>query len=184
MRSGTHLRPVSKPEEGSVRVTKENEPEVRGNWLESTRLPNLIGDMERMMSEMLHRPFMETGMMPFRGLMHEIGRVGGMSPSVDIFEEGGAIVVKADLPGLKKDEISVKLVDNILEISGEKKTQERIDKRDYLRLERTYGTFSRTLRLPDGLDAENVAARFDEGVLEIRIPKLEDKRTVKKINIK
>ena len=78
----------------------------------------------------------------------------------------------------------MKLIDNTLEISGEKKTEEKVDTRDYLKLERGYGKFSRTLRLPEGLDAEKVTARFSEGVLEISIPKVEDKRMVKNIAIK
>lgn len=184
MRGTTHLRSVRDTgEKGAVPVTAEHVPETRGSWFETTRLPNLIDDMERMMNEMFRRPFFETGMAPFRGFLHDMGR-GGMSPSVDVFEAGGNIVVKADLPGLTKDDITVKLIDNMLEISGEKKTEEKIDTRDYLKLERGYGKFSRTLRLPEGLDAEHVTAKFNDGVLEISIPKMEDKRTVKNIAIK
>jgi len=184
MRGTTHLRSVRDTgEKGSVPVTAEHVPETRGSWFETTRLPSLIDDMERMMNEVFRRPLLETGMAPFRGFLHDIGRVS-LSPSVDVFESGGNIVVKADLPGLTKDDITVKLINNTLEISGEKKTEEKIDTRDYLKLERGYGKFSRTLRLPEGLDAEHVTAKFAEGVLEIRIPKVEDKRMVKNIAIK
>ena len=107
-----------------------------------------------------------------------------MSPAVDVFEEGGSIVVKAELPGLTRKDIEVKLIDNTLEITGEKKTEEKIDRRDYLKVERSYGKFSRTLRLPEGLDGERVTANFTDGVLEIKIPKVEDKRTVHHITIK
>ncbi len=183
MRGTTHLRSVRDTgEKGAVPVTAEHVPETRGGWLETTRLPNLIDDMERMMNEMFRRPFFETGMAPFRGFLHDMGR-GGMSPSIDVFEAGGNIIVKADLPGLTKDDITVKLIDNTLEISGEKKTEEKVDTRDFLKLERGYGKFSRILRLPEGLDAEHVAAKFSEGVLEISIPKVEDKRMVKNIAI-
>jgi len=185
MKGSTHLRSVrDSGEKHAVPVTAEHAPETRGTWLESTRLPNMIDDMERMMNEMFHRPFFEMGMTPFRGLLHDFGKIAGMAPSVDVFEEGGDIVVKADLPGLTRDDIAVKLIDNTLEITGEKKTEEKIDKRDYLKLERSYGKFSRTLRLPEGLDTDKVAARFVDGVLELRIPKLEDKRTVKNITVK
>lgn len=184
MKGTTHLRSVRDTgEKGSVPVTAEHVPETRGSWLETTRLPSLIDDMEHMMNEVFRRPFFETGMAPFRGFLHDMGR-GGLSPSVDIFEAGGNIVVKADLPGLTKDDITVKLINNTLEISGEKKTEEKIDTRDYLKLERGYGRFSRTLRLPEGLDAEKVTAKFSEGVLEISIPKVEDKRVVKNITVK
>jgi HSP20 family protein len=184
MRGTTHLRSVRETgEKGSVPVTAEHVPETRGSWLETTRLPSLIDDMERMMNEMFRRPFFETGMAPFRGFLHDIGR-GSVSPSVDVFESGGNIVVKADLPGLTKNDITVKLVNNTLEISGEKRTEGKVDTRDYLKLERGYGKFSRTVRLPEGLDAEHVTARFNEGVLEVSIPKVEDKRVVKNIAIK
>jgi len=184
MRSTTHLRSVRDTgEKNAVPVTAEHVPETRGSWLETTRLPNLIDDMERMMNEMFRHPFFETGMAPFRGFLHDMGR-GGMSPSVDVFEAGGNIVVKADLPGLTKDDITVNLINDTLEISGEKKTEEKVDTRDYLKLERSYGKFSRTLRLPEGLDADKITAKFAEGVLEIRIPKVEDKRMVKNIAIK
>ena len=184
MKGTTHLRSVRDVgEKGSVPVTAEHVPETRGSWLETTRLPSLIDDMERMMNETFRRPFLETGMAPFRGFLHDMGR-GGLSPSVDVFESGGNIVVKADLPGLTKDDISVKLINNTLEISGEKKTEEKIDTRDYLKLERSFGRFSRTLRLPEGLDADKVTAKFSEGVLEISIPKVEDKRVVKNIAVK
>jgi HSP20 family protein len=184
MRGTSHLRSVHDTgETTTVPVTAEHVPEARGSWLETTRLPSLIDDMERMMNEMFRRPFFETGMAPFRGFLHDMGH-GGLSPSVDVFEDAGTIVVRADLPGLTKSDITVKLIDNTLEISGEKKTEEKIDTRDYLRLERGYGKFSRTLRLPEGLDADKVTAKFDEGVLEIRVPKVEDKRVVKNIAIK
>lgn len=184
MRTNTHLKPVRTNEENAVRVTREETPETRGTWLETTRLPSLIDDMERMMNEMFHRPMMGMGMTPFRNLLHEVGRMGGMTPNVDMYEDKGAIVVKADLPGMTKADIAVKLVDNMLEITGERKTEERIDRRDFLKLERTYGTFSRTLRLPEGIDGEHVTAKFEDGVLEIRIPKPEDKRTIKTIPVK
>jgi HSP20 family protein len=184
MKGTTHLRSVRETGENcSVPVTAVHVPETRGSWPETTRLPSLIDDMEHMMNEVFRRPFFETGMAPFRGFLHDMGR-GSLSPSMDVFEAGGNIVVKADLPGLTKDDITVKLINNTLEISGEKKTEEKIDTRDYLRLERGYGKFSRTLRLPEGLDADHVTAKFAEGVLEISIPKMEDKRMVKNIAIK
>lgn len=185
MRGATLLKAVRDTgETGSMPITTMGgPPETRGNWLESTRLPVLLDEMERMMSEMFHRPTLGFDTTPLRGLLGEFSR-GGMSPAVDVFEDEGKIVVKADIPGLSKEEINVKLVENILEITGEKKSEEKVDRRDYLKVERSYGKFSRTLRLPEGLDTEHVTASFTNGVLEIKIPKIEGKRTVKHINIK
>lgn len=186
MKSSRHLKSVREAEgRGNVPVTKEgSSPETRGTWLETTRLPALLDDMERMMSEVFRRPWPMFGGAPFRGLLSDMGSAFGTSPAVDVFEEDGAIVVKAELPGISRDDIEVKLIDNTLEITGEKKTEEKIDRRDYLRVERSYGKFSRTLRLPEGLDAEHVTADFADGVLEIKIPRIESKKTVHHIAIK
>jgi HSP20 family protein len=164
-------------------TTPEKSPETRGTWLESTRLPALLDDMERMMGEFVRRPWAGFGTTPFRGLLSELGASVGASPAVDVFDEDGSIVVKAELPGISRNDIEVKLVDNTLEITGEKKTEEKIDRRDYLRVERSYGKFSRTLRLPEGLDGEHVTANFADGVLEIKIPRMEGKRTIHHIAI-
>jgi HSP20 family protein len=186
MRGATHLKAVRDTgEKGAVPITSgEHAPETRGSWLENTRLPALVDEMERMMNEVFHRPMAGFGTMPWRGLLGEFGKAGTMSPAVDIFEDEGAIVVKADLPGLSRNDIEVKLVENTLEIIGEKKTEEKVDRRDYLRLERSYGKFSRVLRLPEGLDTEHIIANFSDGVLEVKLPKIAGKRTVKHISIK
>ena len=186
MRGATHLKSVrASGEHGDVPVTtSERLPETRRNWLESTRLPAMLDDMERMMNELIRHPFAGFGTTPFRGLLGDVGTTFGMSPAVDIFEEGGAIVVKAELPGLTRKDIEVKLIDNTLEITGEKKTEGKVERKDFLKVERSYGKFSRTLRLPEGLDGEHVAATFTDGVLEIKIPRIEDKRVVHNITIK
>lgn len=185
MRGATHLKSVrSSGEHGDVPVTtSERLPETGRTWLESTRLPALLDDMELMMSELVHRPFAGLGTTPFRGLLGDLGTFG-LSPAIDVFEDGGSIVVKADLPGLTRKDIEVKLIDNTLEITGEKKTEEKVERKDFLKVERSYGKFSRTLRLPEGLDGEHVTANFTDGVLEIKIPRVADKRVVHNITIK
>lgn len=186
MRGATHLKSVREAgEHGDVPVTtSERLPETRRNWLEGTRLPALLDDMERLMNELVRHPFAGFGTTPFGGLLGELGTTVGRLPAVDIFEEGGAIVVKAELPGLTRKDIEVRLIDNTLEITGEKKTEEKVERKDYLKVERSHGRFSRTLRLPEGLDGEHVTANFTDGVLEIKIPRVEDKRVVHNIPIK
>jgi HSP20 family protein len=178
-----HLKAVSSDKGGIPVKTEEYAPEGRGSWLETTRIPNFLGDMERMMSEFISRPFGGYGA-PWRGLFSEFGAPGAYSPAVDIYEDGGCICLKADLPGFSKKDIYVKLVGNTIEITGEKRTEEKIDKRDYLRLERSYGKFNRTVRLPEGLDCDHVTANFADGVLEIKIPRVEDKRAIHHVQIK
>jgi HSP20 family protein len=107
-----------------------------------------------------------------------------ISPSVDVFEEGDGVVVKAELPGMSREDIDVKVTDNIVTISGEKKKEEKIEKKNFYRMERSYGSFSRSFRLPTEVQAEKASAKFKGGVLEIRIPKSEEaKKKEKKVKV-
>jgi HSP20 family protein len=95
------------------------------------------------------------------------------SPTVDIYEEGKDVVVKADLPGVKKGDITIDVSESMLTISGEKRHEDEVEKKDYYRYESTYGRFSRSFELPGGMDTEKAKAHFKDGVLEIRLPKSE-----------
>lgn len=141
-----------------------------------------IREMERWFEESLNRPFFGMNWTPFRNIFHEMGERGEMVPAVDMFEEGGNLVMKAELPGITKENLNLRIVDNNLIISGEKSTEEKIERSNYLRLERSHGSFSRTLSLPDGLDTENIKATFTDGVLEVRIPRTETS-TVRQITV-
>jgi HSP20 family protein len=94
-----------------------------------------------------------------------------MYPTVDIFEDGNDVVVKAELPGMKKDDIEVNISDDVITISGEKKTEDKVEKKDYYRLERSFGAFTRTLQLPAETQTDKAKASFKDGILEVRIPK-------------
>jgi len=105
-------------------------------------------------------------------------------PSVDIFEEGDNVVVKAELPGIKKEDVDVSITDNTVSISGEKKKEEKVERKNYYREERSYGSFTRSFRLPVEVQPDKAKASFKEGVLEIRIPKTEEaKKKEKKVSI-
>ena len=107
-----------------------------------------------------------------------------ISPKVDIFEEGDNLVVKAEIPGMKKEEIEVNLTDDMVTISGEKKKEEKVEKKDYYRLERSYGSFSRSFRLPKEIQPDKAKATFKGGVLEVKVPKTEEaKKKEKKIPV-
>jgi HSP20 family protein len=107
-----------------------------------------------------------------------------VAPSVDIFEEGDNVIVKAELPGMCKEDIHVTLTEDTLTVSGEKKKEERVEKKDYHRLERSYGSFRRSFTLPGEVQSEKAAAKFKDGVLEIKIPKTEEaKKKEKKVII-
>lgn len=94
-------------------------------------------------------------------------------PAMDIFEEGETVVVKAEVPGLAKTDIDVRLAGDILTVSGKKEKVEKLERKDYHRYERSCGSFSRSVRLPAEVEMDKVTAQLREGVLEIRAPKTE-----------
>ncbi len=98
------------------------------------------------------------------------------TPALDIVEAQGDYVIKADLPGLSEQDVKLEFQDGVLTISGRRR-DEREEKHDsYYRMERSSGSFSRSLALPDGIEPEAVTATFDRGVLEIRVPKPEQRQ--------
>ena len=125
-------------------------------------------DMERWFEEAFRRPFFGPSWMP-RIKLPEI--MGEVSPSVDIFEDGNNVVVKAEVPGMKKDDIEVNLTQDTITISGHKKKQEMVEKKDFYRPERPFGSFTRKPRLSCDIVTDKAKASFKDGVLEVRIPK-------------
>jgi len=92
-------------------------------------------------------------------------------PAMDLVETEGSYVLKADLPGLSESDVNIELEENVLTISGERKAEHEDRKAGYYRVERSYGSFRRSLTLPDGVDAKAVKATFENGVLEVTVPK-------------
>jgi HSP20 family protein len=97
-------------------------------------------------------------------------------PALDVYDEGDKIVVKAELPGLTKDDVEIIVRDRELIIKGEKKKEEEIKEENYYYSERSFGKFSRTIRLPTDIKLDEVKAKFRNGVLEIELPKVEEAR--------
>jgi HSP20 family protein len=109
------------------------------------------------------------------------GTTGGSSlrrwiPAMDLVETDDDFVLRADLPGLSEEDVNIELEDNVLTISGERKAEHEERKEGYYRVERSSGSFSRSLTLPEGVDPAAVKASFDRGVLEVRVPKPEAKK--------
>lgn len=92
-------------------------------------------------------------------------------PAMDLTEVDDHYVLRADLPGLSEEEVKIELEDNILTISGERKSEHEEGREGYYRVERASGSFARSLTLPEGIDPAAIEASFDRGVLEVRIPK-------------
>jgi len=92
-------------------------------------------------------------------------------PAVDVFEKEDRFVVKAELPGMKEEDIDISVVGDTLSIKGERKTETEVKEEDYYRCERSYGSFYRSIPIPSNVDANKIEASFDDGVLELVLPK-------------
>jgi len=111
--------------------------------------------------------------------------ISTFTPIVNTREGEFAYHVEVDLPGVKKDDISIDVSDGVLTITGERSHKKEVKEKDYYKLESSYGKFQRSFTLPSEVDSENISASSDNGVLEVTIPKLEGKiKSKKKIKIK
>jgi HSP20 family protein len=158
---------------------KEKETKAVAPWRPFLDLTRWEREMDRMMEDFFGRrarPWWPERW--FRIDEREIGM-----PPVDVFEEKDDIVVKAELPGMTKEDIEVSLTDHTLTIKGEKKKEEEVKEENYYRSERSYGSFVRTLELPTEVYTDKVKATFKNGVLEVRVPKTEEAKT-KEIKVK
>jgi HSP20 family protein len=97
-------------------------------------------------------------------------------PAMDLVESDDHFVLRADLPGVAESDVKVELEDAVLTVSGERKAEHEQRKEGYHRVERAYGAFSRSLTLPEGIDPDAVEATFERGVLEVRVPKPEQRK--------
>jgi HSP20 family protein len=98
------------------------------------------------------------------------------APPMDLLETDEQFVLRADLPGMGESDVNIELEDNVLTVSGERRAEHEEKGEGFHRVERAFGSFSRSLTLPKGVDPEGVAAAFDRGVLEVRIPKPEQRK--------
>lgn len=131
-------------------------------WEPARELTTLQTEMNRLFSS-----FFDT---PTTGATNGVRR---WVPAMDLVESGDHFVLRADLPGLAEEDVRIEVEDRVLTISGERKDAAEERKDGYYRVERAFGTFARSLTLPEGVDADAITAQFERGVLEIQIPKPE-----------
>ncbi len=101
---------------------------------------------------------------------------GEWMPAVDIQEQDGKYLLRADLPGIKKEDVHVELENGYLTISGERKAEHEEKKETFRRIERAFGSFQRSFRVPDGVTEKDISAQYRDGVLEVTVPALEGKQ--------
>jgi len=105
-------------------------------------------------------------------------------PNINTRETEDSYHIEVELPGVKKENVDIQVDGNVLTISGERKIRQEVKEEDYHRIESRYGTFSRSFTLPEKVDIANIQAEFENGVLEVVIPKLKIDTSSKKIEIK
>jgi HSP20 family protein len=121
----------------------------------------------------------------FNRLMDQVwgGRQESWLPAVDVFDTKEAVVLKAELAGMDPDDIQIEVEDNVLTIKGERKFQETVDDERYHRIERRFGSFQRSLAMPQGVKANEIVAGYEDGVLTVSVPKAEEEKP-KRIEVK
>jgi HSP20 family protein len=107
----------------------------------------------------------------------EMWRAGSWSPAVDIYETDDTLIVKAELPGFSKEDVNIEIRDNALLLRGSRKREAEVKEENYHRMERSYGGFQRSFLLPTTIDQEKVTASYKDGVLELRLPKVESAKS-------
>ena len=149
--------------------------------VEPARMPAPFGDMEQFFDNLFTRGWLR----PFGWERPRWGELMGTfeerMPKVDIIDREEQVVVRAEVPGVNKDDLDVSVSDNAVTIRGETRHEEKEEKGDYYRSEMTRGSFARTVMLPTNVDANQAKAKFSDGVLELTLPKVEQarKKTVK-----
>jgi len=130
----------------------------------------LESQVSRIFNELLDRP--------------QESNLTSWAPAVDIFENEHELIVKADLPDVKPEELDIRVENNILTIRGERKFEKKVDEKNYLRVERSYGTFARSFALANTVNSEAIKADYKDGVLTLTIPKREEAKPKQiKVNV-
>ncbi|NPT39583.1 Hsp20/alpha crystallin family protein [Paraburkholderia xenovorans] len=148
-------------------------------WPEVSRL--FSSDPWRVMGEVLHDPFAGGALDRWFGDFSS----SRFRPRIDVVDDGDVLRITAELPGMDRSDLQTSIEEGVLVLRGEKKQDTRSEENGCYRLERSYGAFTRTVPLPDGVDVDKVEAKFDKGVLTIRLPKTASARSpVRKVEIK
>jgi HSP20 family protein len=135
-------------------------------WEPFRELSTLQNEMNRLFNTVFDAPSPANGGSTLRRWM----------PAMDLVETADHFVLRADLPGMSQDDVKIEFEDGTLTVSGERKAEHEDKREGFYRVERAFGAFSRSLTLPKGIDGEAVTAAFDNGVLEVRVPKPEQRK--------
>ena len=134
-------------------------------WNHRREIPTLPSRFNRLFDD----PFFRIGRMA------DDSDLGMWNPAVDLYEKDDHFMIKAELPGVNKDNIKIDLKDRLLTLSGERTHNNEVKEENYYRRERSYGKFQRAFTLPADVDSDKIKAEFKDGVLQIEVPKPEEK---------
>ena len=140
-------------------------------WEPVRELTSLQSEMNRLFNTFFDSPTTTSG-----GGNGNGGAFRRWIPPMDLVETDEHFVLRADLPGLSDEDVAIELEDNVLTVAGERKAEHEDKREGFYRMERSFGQFRRSLTLPEGVDADAIGAQFDKGVLEVRIPKPEERK--------
>lgn len=132
-------------------------------WRPFRDMVNIQDEMNKLFDDFLGRPLMRTEWSD-----------GIWNPSVDISETKDNVLIKAEMPGLSRDDVKISVQDNMLTLTGEKKQEKEEKETNYHRIERSYGAFSRSFTLPTSVKSDKIKATYKDGVLSITLPKTEE----------
>jgi HSP20 family protein len=153
--------------------------EPRRDWL--SRVFDRDLRMMRQMTRDFDRMFGDFGFrMPVFERLPDVEWI----PELEVFERDGRFVVRADLPGMKREDVKVNVQNDMLILEGERKVEEEVKKDNFHRTERSYGSFFRSLPLPEGVKLDKVEAKFKDGVLEVSMPMEAEKKAAKNVEVK
>jgi HSP20 family protein len=169
-RSNAQQRDLQQQQQGQAAAGTQMGGGMPQTWMDRGGTP----DPMRMMATMLRDPF---------GSLAQLDRWFGdfspaaFEPRVDVADRGDAVVITAELPGVDRNDVQIMLEDDYLVVSGEKKLERKEEEQGVYRVERAFGSFQRVIPLPDGVDVDRAEAKFDNGTLTIRLPKVEAARS-------
>jgi len=135
-------------------------------WEPARELQTIQQEMNRVFGTLFDAPTASAGSQPARQWI----------PAMDLVEKDGEYVLHADLPGVSEKDVKIEFEQNVLTLSGERHSEHEVKKGGYYRRERASGTFARSLTLPEGIDGNSIKASFANGVLEVHIPKPEERK--------
>jgi HSP20 family protein len=132
-------------------------------WRPFRDVVSIQDEMNRLFDDFFGRPVLKTGWTE-----------GVWSPTVDVSEDKDNVIIRAEMPGMSKEDVKISIQDNVLTLKGEKKQEKEEKDKNYHRIERSYGSFCRSFQLPTSVKSDKVKASYKDGVLSVTLPKTEE----------